>query len=206
MSQIIGWLQQFNSKERFFLVGQILGNPKFIPSSKFRETLGNALQLQIPETVFSAMDFHLDWLYAALEITKSSEKIHRNDDKMIKAQQEDIDFIIAYDFANTCHIILIEAKGVTGWTNKQMSSKTDRLRDFFGDEGNKRSGVQPHFVLMSPSKPEKLDVKNWPRWMKNDNEAVWIKLDISNDLQSIARCDANGKEDRAGEYWRVIDR
>jgi hypothetical protein len=207
MSAILDYLRRFNSKERFFLVGQILGNPDFKPSEDFRKKLGDQLQLDIPEKVFSAMDYHLDWLYAALQNAKSPKDVYRNDDKMIKAQQEDMDFLIAYDSADTCHIILIEAKGVTGWTNKQMTSKAERLTAIFGEGGKKWPEVKPHFVLMSKSEPVKLETNNWPRWMmRQDNKVAHIELIIPNDLLGVSRCDEDGNERKDGQSWKTSPR
>lgn len=209
MSQIIDLLRSFNSKERFFLVGEVLGNPEFLPSSAFRGRLSEALNLQIPERVFSAMDYHLDWLYAALQIATDNRAvpIYSNSEGIIKAQQEDIDFLIAYDAVGITHIILIEAKGVTGWTNRQMKSKANRLRDIFGEDGKKWASVQPHFVLMSASAPQKLDTSTWPRWMTLPNiHVAWMKLCIVADLRRVSRCNADGEEDKYGEYWTIVSR
>ena len=48
MRGVIDCLRSFDAKEKFFLLGQVLGNPHFEPSSGFREELGSALGLQIP--------------------------------------------------------------------------------------------------------------------------------------------------------------
>jgi len=145
MSSLLDYLKMFNSKERFFLVGQILGKSRFSPSKKFRGELNKVLGLEIPTKVFAAMDYHLDWLYASLELARGCKEkyIHKNGnqkaDKKIKGQQEDIDFLIAFnendDEKKPTHIVLIEAKGVTAWSNKQMDSKVKRLNEIFGKKG-----------------------------------------------------------------------
>ena len=211
MSQFIDRLREFNSKERFFLVGQILGNPAFVPSVAFRKQLGKELDLQIPENAFAAMDYHLDWIYASLFIVNDPPtKRYQNEDNIIKAQQEDIDFLIAYDEGNTTHIILIEAKGVTGWTNKQMKSKAKRLREIFGEDGRRWENVQPHFILMSPSYPQRLDTLSWPQWMlrpiKNGRQVAWTKLGVPDYLRVVCRCDQFGREDKTGGFWKVTSR
>ncbi len=207
MSHIIDSLRSFNSKERFFLVGQILGNPEFLPCPTFREQLGEALGLEIPETVFSAMDYHLDWLYAALRVATDNreEAVYSNSERIVKAQQEDMDFLIAFDAVGVCHIVLIEAKGVTGWTNSQMKSKANRLRAILGEDGKKWPGVQPHFVLMSASAPQRLDASMWPQWMtRPDGGVAWIELCIPVDLRSVSRCNADRRKDIHGECWSVF--
>ena len=207
MSRLIGYLKQFNSKERFFLVGHILGNPDFLPSVEFREDLGNVLGLQIPDTVFSAMDYHLDWIYASLTLASDKEpvKIHTNTDSIIKAQQEDVDFLIAFEEGNETHLIFFEAKGVTGWTNKQMSSKVSRLKQIFGEDGEKWRGVTPHLVFISPNEPQKLTMDDW-RWCAPEGKVPWMKLSIPEGLIRVRRCDKDGTEDIEGEYWTVIYR
>ncbi|MCX8042892.1 MAG: hypothetical protein N3B18_02055 [Desulfobacterota bacterium] len=97
------------------------------------------MRLKIPKAVFAAIDYHLDWLYASLKIAASNDTatVFPNRKGMIKAHQEDVDFLIAYEANDVYHLILIEAKGVTGLTNKQMTSKANRLRDIFGDDGTK---------------------------------------------------------------------
>lgn len=151
-------LREFNSKERFFLVGYVLGNPNFTVSSQFRAALSNVLRVPIPADPFCAMDYHLDWLYAALQVSTDSSKaaVYSNDNGIIKAQQEDIDLLVAYEGLDGYHLILVEAKATTGWTNGQMKSKAARLVEIFGEDGSKWAGVTPHFVLMSPRPPQRL--------------------------------------------------
>jgi hypothetical protein len=171
MSVLTECLQSFNSKERFFVVGEILGNPQFQPSPDFLEQVCKALQLPVPKPpIFCAMDYHLDWIYASLQVAGDRQDglIYPNSEGKIKAQQEDVDFLIACDADDVCHMILIEAKGVTGWNNRQMTSKANRLREIFGEDGEGWQGVRPHFVIMSPAEPRKLNKSGWPKWMTAD--------------------------------------
>ena len=59
-------LASFNRKERFLLVGQALGNSAFTLGDTFRQQLAQVLQREVPEDAYCAMDYHLDWLFAAL--------------------------------------------------------------------------------------------------------------------------------------------
>ena len=95
MISLLHYLCQFNAKERFFLVGHVLGNPQFTLDSAFRAELSKTMNLSLPGDLFCAMDFHLDWLYAALQLHADEGKIriHSNTQGIIKAQQEDIDLI-----------------------------------------------------------------------------------------------------------------
>lgn len=205
MSGLIDNLRSFNSKERFFLIGKVLGNPDFRLSTAFKNNLGNKLELDIPDSAFAAMDYHLDWLYASLYLTFNGEPhgVHPNKNKIIRAQQEDVDFIIAFDSGGTYHIILIEAKGVTGWTNRQLDSKAKRFGQFFGVEGTNWRGVIPHFLLMSPRRPSHdVHFSGWPAWMHSNGQVNWLELKIPQDLYKVTRCDAKGRNDRNGKYWK----
>jgi len=160
--------------------------------------------LKLPNDLFTAMDYHLDWLYASLYLAfyEGQHDIYSNDEKLITGNQEDIDFIIAFVQNNYCHIILIEAKGVMGWANKQLCSKAMRLRKIFGQKGDKWPGVVPHFLMMSPKKSKNIDVSDWPTWMTLEGEIPWVKLSIPNGLLKVTRCDEYGYANKDGEFWR----
>ena len=60
MMTLIERLESFNRKERFFLIGDALGNQSFQLSDDFRTRLGTAFGIQPPSNTFVAMDYHLD--------------------------------------------------------------------------------------------------------------------------------------------------
>lgn len=178
MADLLDYLERFNRKERFLLVGWALGNEDFTLGKAFIERLNRELELSIsPAGAFVAMDYHLDWLWASLVLgTEGGEDTsHENPSEVVRkdgrstrvigATQEDVDLIIAYNQGVVSHIVIIEAKGVTGWTNKQMESKAERLKAYFGDEGGKWPSVTPHFVIVSPKKmpPNGLNLSRWPK-------------------------------------------
>jgi len=209
VKKLIENLLSFNSKERFFLIGHILGNKNFTPSQAFKKNIENSLHLKIPDELFAAMDYHLDWLYASLYLTfngNGESEIVSNSERMIKAQQEDIDFIMAFAEDTSCHIILVEAKGVTGWTNKQMNSKAMRFGEIFGSDGKRWPGVCPHFLLLSPRRSKRLNLSNWPVWMIVDGEVPWIELPIPSKLRKVTRCSREGVDDKEGLFWKTSRR
>jgi len=213
MSSIIDNMRRLNSKERFFLINYALGSREFPLSAKFCEDVANALDLgfELPPSLFSAMDYHLDWLFASLRLASplpvQKPGVFPNEDTCIEATQEDIDFIIAFEHDGKTHIILLEAKGVTGWTNKQLQSKKDRLVKIFGEEGTRWPEVVPHFAIVSPQKPIRLDSKEWPAWMKTPNgEAAWIRLPGTEKRLRVHRCDNEGKESKDGRHWTTAER
>ena len=56
MSDLIEILRQFNRKERFFLIGQALGNREFSLDARFRKELGDEIGVEIPGNAFVALD------------------------------------------------------------------------------------------------------------------------------------------------------
>jgi hypothetical protein len=208
MQKLIEYLKDFNSKERFFLVGQILGNPSFTIASEFREMLSERLEIKIPADALSAMDYHIDWLYACLNLAKDDDltKVYPNNNNVIKGSQEDIDWLIAFNIQSEYHLVLIEAKGVTGWTNKQMTSKAIRFGDIFGEQGNSWPGVVPHFAMMSSSQSEGVSFEKWPQWMAPNGRIMWLELPIPKSLKHVYRCNEQGHQNKDGQSWKVKKR
>jgi len=206
--RLLDLLRTLNAKERFFLLGHALGNPQFTLTEQFRFKLGELLSVRIPEDAFCGMDYHLDWLYAALQLSANGDTvgIYPNDDGIIKAHQEDIDLLVGFKDGDGCRIILIEAKAATVWKSGQMKSKANRMADIFGSDGYKWEGVTAHFVLTSPNQPQRLTVADWPQWMAPNNEYLWMQLDFSADLKRVSRCTSDGTPNAQGRYWTVVDR
>lgn len=204
---VIDNLRAFNRKERFFLIGMVLGNPKFEMSDQFKRQVNDCLGIDIPAGAFAAMDYHIDWIYASLFISSSDgkDRPYSNEEEIIKATQEDIDFLIAYQDGDEIHIVMIEAKGVTGFSNSQLKSKRERFKDIFGNTGDSFPGVIPHFAIVSPRKPSRLSTDDWPSWMIGDMGVPWIKLTtIPTGLEKVSRCNQEGKTEAQGQYWTVV--
>ena len=129
MSTLLSLMRQLNSKERFFLVGHALGNTTFTPSSEICRGIHNALGVEVPSSVFAAMDYHLDWIYASVYLSQTQDPlpIVLTETGCMSGSQEDIDFLIAFEDSRECRIVLLEAKGVTKWSNSQMNSKARPL-------------------------------------------------------------------------------
>ena len=221
MTQFIDNLKRFNRKERFYIVGWALGNETFAISSQFRKYLSDLFDgLDIPENPFAAMDFHLDWIYASAflsssESTKSPTvngvKIHTIMKDYITATQEDVDFLIAFPdsaLPSLSHLIMIETKGDTSFTNEQLASKADRLRAIFGDNGARwKDIVVPHFAITSPKQPTaRLKTAGLPTFMLKDDKLPWFPLlswQQQQGLQKITRCDSSAKDSDNGPFWKV---
>jgi len=165
------------------------------------------------------MDYHLDWIYAAL-VLDSAGKQATNEAMVfespnfaesgrppvyINTNQEDIDLLVACKPKGVTHLILVEAKGATGWTNKQIRSKAARLKIIFDSHVSWfHDDVIPHFVLASPRPPQHLAVEDWfPSWMAPQGMIPWVRLDIG-DRVSAVRCDpATCEPDSNSHYWRL---
>lgn len=206
--QFIANLKSFNRKERFFLVGWALGNRDFRLSPAFRRELSSSLNLDVPAESFVAMDYHLDWIYASafLAAAGDANTVHPNKDGLVTGNQEDIDLVVAHEGGDGAHLVMVEAKGVTGWTNKQATSKAARLEAIFGQRGNRWRGIRPHFVIVSPREPRGLDCGGWPGWMKReDGRPYWMRMEIPEGLVRVTRCDARGGVTAKGGHWKVVD-
>ena len=207
--RLIEWLEAFNRKERFFLVGNALGNTNFNLSEEYRTKLHSVLGIHPPQHSFVAMDYHLDWIHAGLFLSRSANQlnnVHENKVPIVTANQEDIDLLVAFEDLGVTHLLMIEAKAATGWTNKQTLSKADRLREMFGEgDGRKKyPGVKPSFCLTSPRPPQQLDSHLWPSWMAPGGQPIWLELEVPPGRRRITRCDQEGKSSASGDFFRVI--
>lgn len=205
--ELIEYLKSFNRKERFHLVGQLLGNTAFnLDPNVFRKIL-DLLELDTPTYYFSAMDYHLDWIYASLNLAHHGmDKPKMRDPSCISATMEDVDFLLAFldDRGNT-HIVMIEAKGETSFTNQQFLSKAKRLGAIFGVNNERWPNVVPHFMICSPVQPKRLDIERVPPFMlnKNQDDLLWFRLYLPANQRKVTRCNGDGHSAKDGDYWKV---
>lgn len=204
-TDLISLLKYFNRKERFFLVGQALGNKEFRISEDFRKIISDKIGLEIPPDAFAAMDYHLDWIYASLYCADkgTTEFIADNPNLKLNSNQEDVDFIIAFNKNGVSHIVLIEAKAESGWTNSQFLSKAERLKFVFGGDKFLWNDVKPYFFITSLRKPVNLKIDALPTYLKRSMDDIWFKLDIPDNLIKITRCDEVGRASITGNKWKV---
>ncbi|MCX7099388.1 MAG: hypothetical protein NTV43_15945 [Methylococcales bacterium] len=221
MSKLVQCLARFNRKERFWLLSNALDEHSTCLGVKFRKDIENVTGIHdVPANAWWAMDYHLDWLVGALHLYnggKENEKLV-NDKKLIIGNHQDIDFVVA--FGNT--LILIEAKGDTSWTNKQLREKVGRLIQI-GEHGYFEL-VQLKYILMSPNESAKLSLSkgDWPDWMKKKDasqQPMWIQLtmgypDIENsgdnesarkNFVKVVRVNEDGKPYIKGHCWSILD-
>lgn len=204
MPDLIEILESFNRKERFFLISHVLNGRQeneFTLSPDFRKELSSTFDgVEIPEPperVFVAMDYHFDWLYASLEKWKAikagkPEKStfrnpwsefcdkHGKKVRVVRGSSEDVDLLVAFRKGDLYHLIMVEAKAYSGWTNSQLASKAKRLQEIFGENGMARQEVKPHFCLIGPKESTKLETSSLPDWMKPGGNLLWLDLSLPN--------------------------
>ncbi|MGB4858063.1 MAG: hypothetical protein WBP11_01925 [Dokdonella sp.] len=176
---LIERLKCFNAKERYWAVRQALGG--FDPTPEFVQSAAKAAGFDpsiepIRGTTFLAMDYHLNWLHAALsgrclpcdemkgtdmpKNQSTSDPSNENEESWDAVQNsiEDVDLLLAYEVPNgtatMTRIILIEAKCAGEFTKKQLASKLNRLALIVGSGQSsepKRYEFDVRFVLMSPN-------------------------------------------------------
>ncbi len=207
MKTLIEHLESFNRKERFFLVGSALGNPRFQLSSKFRWGLDAAFGILTPCDTFVAMDYHLDWIYASLFLLalpeKDHNKIHLNTAYGVLGNQQDIDLLVAFEKEGITNLLLVEAKATPAWTTsdkEQTQAKAKRLSCIFDRYRAKYPRVKPYFGLTSPCRPD-IEFHEWPAWMTKDGQPIWFPLTMPPGRRKITRCDS--KASAKGKYFRV---
>lgn len=204
MPTVLEYLESFNRKERFFLVGTALGSPKFRLAPSFRARLGEAFSVQVPGNAFAAMDYHLDWIHASLFLPgREDDPVHPNTPRIVSGNQEDTALLVAFEENSITHILLIEAKAETSWNNEQLKSEAVRYTKIFGTDGDKYPQVEPHFGLMSPCPPHRLKTKYWPAWMTKGDEPIWLELYVPPGRRQLTRCDQNRRPSATAGYFRV---
>lgn len=215
-NNLIDNLKSFNRKERFYLIGQMLGNPEFRMDKTQLDEISKLIGITIPGEYFAAMDYHLDWIYASLFLTQEYDEkpFPRNfiDNKQkidlqISGTQEDIDFLLTFvDHENTTHIVMIEAKGDSYFSNAQLNSKNKRFKAIFGNEDT-WPNVRPHFLLCSPQKPQNVSIEDPVYFMSpQESQLIWFPLVMDTGKIKVTRCEENEKPSNAGEHWKVESR
>ena len=199
-------LKSFNRKERFILLHHVLGfeAQTFPLSDSFRRELAACVGIpHIPRGTYVAMDYHLDWLHLAVHIaSEAGVEWPVANAGLMRGNQQDIDLLVAFEERGEIHLVLVEAKGDTYWSNDQLYSKVARLDGIFPTAGI----AVPHFVLMSPVESHRIQCDDWPGWMKReDGRPYWLELPLPDGLLKPVRCDQSGKADRQGGSVTLVN-
>jgi hypothetical protein len=208
-------LRKFNAKERFYLVGQFLGNPEFKPKEDRLADLEKLLKITegtfVKAKKFCAMDYHLDWLNGALEsafLDKREGSLNEEESckYRITGTQQDIDLLLAFETpGHRFYIVLVEAKGVSSFLPAQLESKLDRLDAIFFKNNQPRFDVEVHLVLAVPPEIQESVKSQWPE--NNKWKPKFIDLPIREDLLKITRTDDHGKPTKKDwKKWKIEKR
>ncbi|MFG1242348.1 hypothetical protein V5F31_08195 [Xanthobacter sp. V7C-4] len=219
-SILVQLLRRFNRKERYWLLMDALGVSACRLSEDYRDRLGKVLEphipkIHIPEDAWWAMDYHFDWLHAALEWFSCSEtpadQLSAWDNPMqaggkrpIQGNQEDIDLIVA--FGST--LLLIEAKGEGAWSQSQMESKAKRIAAL---PRPKELTVRLLLTGRADS-PKKIAKGKWwdeipPELKNNQDEPTYLQLSSFRDGNSfcrVIRCNEAKKPNKEGDFWAIL--
>ena len=151
---LIERLGRFNAKERYWLVREALGH--FEPRPAFVRAVAAAIGVDEPPaaTVYAAMDYHLNWLWAALTPHTPGDGMpaprDASDANPIRNNQEDVDLLLAWERADgVTQLVLVEAKCTTRFTREQLTSKLQRFRAI-RHAANLRGRVDIKLLLISP--------------------------------------------------------
>jgi hypothetical protein len=117
--------------------------------------------------------------------------------------QEDIDLVVAFIEGAQTRVVLVEAKAETGWTNKQLASKVERLQRIFGDNGQSVPGVKPTFCLCSPFNSENIVYDKWPAWTLSHGKHLFLKLPVTAGRRAVFGADSLGRPSRDRKFWHV---
>jgi hypothetical protein len=173
-------------------------------------TLGSRLQSPVRPDAWWATDYHLDWLAGALVWDAETglndrERPRRNQEQLIRGNQEDIDLIIA----SGSDVILLEAKGHFSFVNGPLANKVGRLSVLCNSEtgivptGESAHSIKLRLIFLSINKPVRVKYEQWPAWAGKDDGPYWMCLEASGDLMRVGRCDSEGDEGAEGGHWHM---
>ncbi len=211
MSQVIENLRSLDRKERFAVLREALGFDRDRPhlDNGFRKRLQECIRVRVPNRVFLAMDYHMDWIQLALHLTETPgiqpETPFENPGfENINKNQQDIDLVVAFetkdDEEEVTHLALIEAKAYLHWDNHQLSCKAKRLGEIFGSNGRCHAAVQPHFVLMTNYVPEGIHTHGWPEWTRDGGRPLLLKYCLPQRHEVVRWSKKNGKPSKEGSH------
>lgn len=197
--------QQFNRKERYHLVHYACGG--FGVSRPFKKKVEEALGISlVMNKLWMAMDYHLDWLSAITRLLESNrpsdEAITRGLDnpsnylpgkkrikmnQVLEGNQQDVDLLVLGQDAedkDLIHLIMVEAKMDSAWTNAQIETKGSRIDNIFPKSGEielpgpPRSKLKLHLLLMDKEEEltKNLTTDSLPTWAGDQIPHIQLPL------------------------------
>jgi len=211
------FLSKFNRKERFFVVVDAAGEgqdelhaPSLRLTEAFRQKLEATIGMPVPAHAWASIDFHLNWLHAALQWKTNPGLLHQARDRftadgveLVSGNQEDVDLIVAWTATGgESVVVFIEAKAYSSWTNKQVGHKVPRLTAIVDSAISAGLTFTPLLVLASPTRPSQgLDVSGWPTWGHRDGRPLYLELPVAGARLGVERVDEGGRPSSSGTKW-----
>ncbi len=172
-SNIIKKLKMFNRKERDHLMKFALCEDPKTPriSNALWRKISNGGTRPNADKMFIGMDYHLNWLYAALATAEMSDEEleaqfdnqwqcekaspgESENERPIQKNQQDVDLLIAWfdrRWEFPFRLVLVEAKLDSSWGSAQIKSKREKLTLIRYDAlGRGLNFINWQFLLMSP--------------------------------------------------------
>lgn len=148
-----------------------------------------------PQTrcVFAGMDYHLDWLYAALLLARAGKLVAECDEVRempaiddldeslwpVSGRHEDVDLLLVLTDDINVAVLLVEAKGIAAFDKVQLARKAIRVHYILEHSGAR---AQPdlvfRFVFMAPNKPEITDICQFVEHHKKSPELDTLKMTL----------------------------
>ena len=95
---LIELLDRFNRKEPYFLICEALGLDKFSLSEECCRRLESVLGVPIPTDARVWMDYHMNWLAAAvIKWHEPSESDVYSNTGLVRGNPEDVDLLVAFE-------------------------------------------------------------------------------------------------------------
>ncbi len=172
-ARFVEMLKRFNAKERNFLMRYALcpAGPPALSSRFIADLLAHLRKIGIAgldgiRPVYFGMDYHLEWIHAALCISNGMElntsaQIEREAEVCVEgvaqtkkkaARIEDVDLLLVLQRTDgSLLMVLIEAKGASYFGTKQLRSKAARLKTLRASHGDEDGWLTSILLLMSPA-------------------------------------------------------
>lgn len=197
---------RYDRKERSWLIQSVL-------SGRLFRQIEDCIRRKVPDFAIRddadwSLDFHIDSLIAALEVSGASEDWHVNPEvgpdrkRLIRGSIEDFDLIVV----SGRDVILVEAKGVRAWNEGRLCEKLRRL-DYLAPvgQGSEHSrGCRLFFIMTSPGHELPALSLEGSHWLIG-GRLPWVRLHpaVSDGVHwKVVRSDINGERYRVEkETW-----
>ena len=218
-------LMAFNRKERYHLICEAVIGGQMQLNEGFRKSLKEESGIEIPVDAFVAMDYHLDWISAAVQLAtnnisaqdaaQSSEDFSNRlsgSDDVLSGNQEDVDLLVAFLSGKKIYLILVEAKADSGWTSKQLKSESKRLKAILNDTVGE--WIDPRLVLIGAPRRDNGSpnfnggvLKQCPDWFfkgRDRGEGLpYMEMRPARQLYAPTRTNKVSEESKEYGNWRL---